>query len=324
MKRTLGISAFALLLVSSIASLAMADTTLVQGPKRCNLELLNADLKAGKVTESLLTPSEYLGNPKTADGRPRFILTIAVPGAGKSTWSKAATHSDWTVVENDAIRQRLLRELKAEGGKVEIEIDQEVDGKMTKVKIEQEPDPVNPLHLFSPKYQPLGIKLGEEAVAQALREGKSIIFDAVNGNLTRAKMINLARAHGYEVEALVFQTDNVQNHIDNVALRASKGGIFLAPAIIQNIWNAVNLYSSELRVDPNLREPTADLPAINMGQIFGLAGAKNEAGLPKFTTLDEAIASLSPEEQTVFTAYVNADVFNRVEFVWVPNFAQLK
>ena len=82
----------------------------------CLFSLKNVSLAAsGALTDQGKSPAEFFNDSHHADGSPRLVFLVGVPGAGKSTWAQAADLSAWNILSPDAVRKQTLLEMKAKG-----------------------------------------------------------------------------------------------------------------------------------------------------------------------------------------------------------------
>ena len=136
-----------------------------------------------------VSPETYFKSEREL-GRPRMILTIGLPGSGKSWWSNHAKDRGWSVISLSEIREQLRKSQK------EIE------------------EPV----LLEKSYE-----IAKSQFHAALKEGKSVVWDSTNTSVWRSWMLVDARRAGYFTEALVFQSPSLEVNASNVASRVSNG-----------------------------------------------------------------------------------------------------
>lgn len=160
-------------------------------------------------------PAEKLFSSATRERRPRVVFTVGIPGSGKSSWVNAAKKKGWIVISNDEIRKEIILEMKAKGEKINLP-----NGSI------EEPDVLNPAHLFS---LPGIIDLSVDRFRDAAKLKRPVVMDANNLDFARAERFMVARQAGYSVEAIEFVTPDVAFNLNNVERRLAEGGHDILP-----------------------------------------------------------------------------------------------
>jgi predicted kinase len=266
---------------------------------------------SGERTDQGLTPEEYFQDLQTNEKIPRYVLLVGPPGSGKSTWAEAARKQGWVVVSTDSIRQALIRNLQADGEKILVE---RISSDGNRVQTWEEPNPVDPAHLFSPKYLRAGFEIAAQMTKDALAAGKSVVDDKLNSvAFYRAKDIAAARARGYFVEGLVFESLSAETNLANVALRGRQGGITVPAGVVLNAVKAFRFYNNPLNEDPSYKVPISEHEAL----VEVSQGTMGEL-VSKFSNLDEAYLHCDDSVRASIDRCRRQDVFNSIQFVFTP------
>ncbi len=273
-------------------------------------------------THTGITPSAYFENAKTAPSAqtaalPRFVLTIGIPGGGKSSWTKEAQKRGWLVVSPDDIRTEILTDMR------------EKQKNVTLKSGEQElADPENPNHYFNaPSIRTEAYDLARKRIETGLSEGRSIVWDTMNIDPKRIPFIHSAREKGYFVESLVFESVDPSVNSENVRLRAARGGLDLVlpgtpHADEKRLEILSNLHSLALvflpkpeSANPSYLKNAGPLPPQANPEFFPRgARAKDQ---------EDYLGKLPKEQVEPMRELIKHDVFNRVEVVPVKNFGKL-
>ncbi len=267
-------------------------------------------LETNLKTEDGLTSTQYFGElrRKDPDGRPRprYIQLVGAPGSGKTTWARAALAQDknWKLISSDDIRQLILKRLKAQGKRLEI------DGKSV------EPDPIDPDHLFAPQVLDRGIRDMIKLRGGLFGAGHSVLDDKVNGTILRADDLVAARAAGYWTEALVFVSLDPKQNARNIEHRVRQGGIPIPRLGIDLNRRDLVFFSENLRPKPwepsSPEKRVATLPALDWREARRLV----ESARPR-ESLYQAIERRPPALRDALKEWAKQDYFDEVHFVFV-------
>lgn len=153
--------------------------------------------------------------------RPRFVFTAGLAGSGKSTWIAPAHQNGWLVISPDDLRSVIVSERAARGETVTLE-----NGTVEKA------DPTSATHIYrSPEIRIAAHARAYEMFLGALAEGRNVVLDSLAISLKRVFFTTPAREQGYSVEALVFETVDVLDHLQNLERRGSQRPIDLTAGL---------------------------------------------------------------------------------------------
>lgn len=233
--------------------------------------------------------------------RPRILLTIGIPGSGKSYVSHPAKQLGWNVICSDEMRKTRLLQLKESNGHII------VDGKAA------QPDEMNPKHIFSAELRTWVFDELRSSLQDALESRQNIVFDATNTNLQRVYFMNMARHHGYSVEALIFRPNkNLDVHIGNIENRVRSGGVDISfdgsrnkrVSIVQKVLDNYLCFLGSIKENREFHEFE---PLLASG--FNWDILRNT---PRdFATF---LSHLSLKDKTVVLRLQKYDIFNRIYY----------
>tara|TARA_Y100000817_G_scaffold305832_1_gene290347 strand:- start:237 stop:959 length:723 start_codon:yes stop_codon:yes gene_type:complete len=177
-----------------------------------------------------------------------MLLTIGIPGSGKSYAIRRALEKGWVGISSDELRVNRLEQLAANGETIEI------DGEAVI------PDSSNPAHVF---HSCLREWVNQEIFRQIeinTESKKNIVLDITNVSLHRVLFMNKARQHGYFVEAFVFEPNSdIFVHVENIEKRVAQGGLDISGgrdnlrqsrlAVIRSVKNAFHCFSGSMKQD---------------------------------------------------------------------------
>ena len=262
----------------------------------CKHALMDPIFRQGHQTDLGNSPLEFFREP-FANKSPRIVLMIGAPGSGKSTWALGAQlNSSWVVLNKDQLRDSVIKKWRSENRRLQ-------NGQI--------PDPQKYDHLFSPEILTEAETEFTRRLELALKSKHPVVLDNVNATYYRVPLMRAARMRGYSVEGLVFFSDGYQPLVSRVRTREKRGGLGLAPALIENRYRAMQFYSNRFKVDPNFLPSVLPLPVAPPTLFYDLP--------EKFKSIDEARAALVSNERHLLDQYEKENVFSRVEFVWVSD-----
>ena len=180
-------------------------------PLDCTHALKELAYRNGERTHLHRTPAEYFASARVGD-RPRLVLTVGLPGSGKSHWVATAKTQGWAVISLDELRHGLA---------VEKRLRQEVI--RLKRGIFVFPNPNNTEHVLALTRE-AGL-LATRLFFEAVDRGLPVVWDGVNSMaIFRGTVLMQARECGYFTEALVFDSDDASVNAANIAKRVQSGG----------------------------------------------------------------------------------------------------
>lgn len=263
--------------------------------------------KVSKKSDTVgFTPESYFAQSKH-HGQSRFILTIGIPGSGKSHWTQIAHAKGFVILNADRERQLHLEGLRSEGKS------------LTLGGQELKPDPLSSKQVFSKEMRDWGFHCVVRKLKACLKKDQSVIVDMTNVTLGRVPLMAFAGRKNYHVEALIFESSDPHINLQNINLRVRQSGLDLAPegleseeadkhrlTVIKDLWSQQKLFSSSIRVDPCFCN-WEDWPERLNAEIFQ----------SKAKDLRQYLEELSGEARALVERLVAQDVFHRVERVVV-------
>lgn len=266
--------------------------------------------ETGNVTDRGESPEHFFRAIESPDGRRRSVLLVGAPGAGKSFWSSAAEKAGWAIVENDRLRDQMLRRWRAENKTIEVVREGTKRSELV--------DPKDPVHVMAHETVWAMVDESWRALDRAITERKPVVLEASGTFLgpLRALRLHRLRLAGYFTEGLVFHGASAEDNVANVLLREAGGDLRrVDPALVRQRYDDLRFFSARFRVDPAfVSRPSREFPAIMKTVIFDL---------PRhFPTLEAARAGLPQDQRKALDAYESEDVFHDLRFVWTPRFGR--
>lgn len=240
----------------------------------------------GQVTDKNQTPDALFASTVTPKGQPRLILTVGVPGSGKSTWVRHADPNEWEVLSIDAIRTRLLEQKGI--------------------------DPSIPQNHFRPDILRTAQTILTEKVDTAIAAGKSIVIDQNNLTPIRANWTHRARAWGYNVEALVFSSKDLRSNLANVRHRGNSG-ISISQEDIAARYRQFLFFNSHFQTASDVK--TDAQPGSDIAAYIELSA--------RYPNLERALVDLPHEQRLQLESELAADRFDEVHFAWTPKMDEM-
>lgn len=187
-------------------------------------------------------PESYFASPTEGEGkaaRPRFVMLIGPPGAGKSVWADTAKKNGWTVIGNDAIRLEILAQLRAEKKTV-----------TPYPGLPELADPANGQH-HRALDRDLIDQIVNERVQQAIRSKSPIVLDWLN-HVPRLRVPHLVacRKAGYFTDALVFESRDAAVNLRNIKKRIEQGGVDVFPGRDEANLKSIRRILDDMKADP--------------------------------------------------------------------------
>jgi len=229
-----------------------------------------------------------------------LLLTIGIPGSGKSFYLKQYSEH-FVTISSDDIRQEILKEAKDKNQKMLLRGEY------------QEPDPWDAKHVFAPELRDVVFKKIDFLFDEALSQSKSILLDITNVSLQRVYYMMKARKFAYQVDGFYFLPKDLKQHLENIQKRVEKGGLDLAPKcepnkearrekIIRSVLSCFKVFSEDLQINPdykNLQNPE---------QIW-LDPAIWKYDGPSYAKF---LDSLDAKSQRILDVLKNEDIFNHI------------
>jgi hypothetical protein len=254
-------------------------------------------------TRSGLSPEDFFSSQKNDQHQTRAVFTIGISGSGKSHWSRIAEKNNWNVLNSDSIRVNWLKEAQKENKKVLI------NGQLTL------PDPSNEEHVFCPELRAL--VMDREYLLSLTKLDQAVVFDITNLTLQRVPLMLKAMLKGYAVEALVFAPNSLEVHQKNVSLRKNvKSGLGVSEKVISDLHNTFQVFCTNLKANPQTR-------AIHPDEITKLCSSHFDFTLMRknHASFEAFLSSLNSEQKAFVKKLQEQDVFSRIEYVDVQEFA---
>lgn len=243
--------------------------------------------------------SQYF-QTKQESGKKFLLLTIGIPGSGKSYYLDQYK-DQFLKISSDDLRQEILREAKSKGEKLLLR------GK------DQVANPKDASHVFAPElrdrvYEKIGLLFSE-----AIRQRKSVLLDITNVSLQRVYYMMQARACNYDVDAFYFLPKDLEQHLENIQKRVEKGGLDLAPLdeadkegrrrkIIQSVLSCFKVFSADLGLNPDYKK-------LQNPQQIWLDPAIWKYDGPSYANF---LDSLDAKSQRILDVLKKEDIFNHI------------
>jgi len=272
---------------------AFSNSRLWENVKSDVTQSLETEVK----TTSGLSPKEFFASARSTQGRLRAVFTIGISGSGKSHWADIAAAHDWQLLQSDTLRVEWLKEAQLQGQELML------DGKLSM------PNPQDTAHIFCSELREKVMDL--EFLLSQVKEDRAVVFDVTNLTLQRVPLMQRMVEMGYDVEALVFEPNNLEVHVKNVNGRSEqKSGLYVAPSIIADLLSTFNVFCRDLKTG------TANKQGDDLKD-FKVDYKKMRKGFDSYAHYLESLDSLDRVQVEKLKAL---DVFSRIEYVPVKSF----
>lgn len=234
---------------------------------------------------------------------PQMILTIGIPGSGKSYFSRDLDTAKWEVISADDLRVQHLTQYQNQGKALQLK------------GVEKIPDPSDAADVFSPELREWVYHEASKKVDEAIAQNKNIFLDITSVTLQRVPFIIKAKKAGYFVKALIFTPSDTKKNLRNVTKRVEAGGLDLAPKsaadpvlvrqeIIEQLKRSFEYFVPNLKqVDFTEDQVNSELQVPDYTPLHGQRG-----------DLNDLLQHENPEIKELANILVNQDSVHQVGF----------